>query len=100
MEGDRSKVMADANRVAMRLKLMGHPERLMMLCRMAEGNVSAGELVTISGLSQSAASQHLALMRAEGIVSTAVQRQSRVYSLTDPIVRKVINALCEECNNE
>lgn len=100
MEGDRSKVMADANRVAMRLKLMGHPERLMMLCRMAEGNVSAGELVTISGLSQSAASQHLALMRAEGIVSTAVQRQSRVYSLTDPIVHKVINALCEECNNE
>lgn len=100
MNGDRSKVMADANHVATRLKLMGHPERLMMLCRMAEGEVSAGELVAISGLSQSAASQHLALMRAEGIVSTAVQRQSRVYSLTDPIVRAVIAALCEVCRED
>lgn len=97
MDGDRNKIMANANRVAARLKLMGHPERLMMLCRMAEGEVSAGELVTLSGLSQSAASQHLALMRDEGIVSTEARRQSRVYRLTDPTVRAVINALCEVC---
>lgn len=97
MDGERSKVVADANRVAARLKLMGHPERLMMLCRMAEGEASAGELVALSGLSQSAASQHLALMRDEGIVSTEARRQSRVYRLVDPTVRAVINALCEVC---
>lgn len=99
MDGDHRKIMANADRVATRLKLLGHPERLMMLCRMAEGEVSAGELVALSGLSQSAASQHLALMRDEGIVSTETRRQSRVYSLVDPTIRAVINALCEVCSD-
>ena len=97
MAGERGKVVADASRVAARLTLMGHPERLIMLCRMAEGEASAGELVELSGLSQSAASQHLALMRDEGIVSTEARRQSRVYNLVDPTVCAVINALCEVC---
>jgi len=96
---DLAELKANATSMAARLKLISHAERLMMLCRMAEGEVSAGELVALSGLSQSAASQHLALMRDEGIVSTETRRQSRVYSLVDPTIRAVINALCEVCSD-
>jgi len=94
---DRSELKANAAIMAGRLKLMSHPERLLMLCRMDEGEVSVSELVELSGLSQSSVSQHLAMLREEGIVSIRGEAQTRFYSLKDPIVRGVIHALCELC---
>lgn len=80
-----------------RLKLMSHPERLLMLCRMDEGEVSVNELVSLTGLSQSSVSQHLAMLREEEVVNVRGEAQMRYYSLRDPIVRGVIHALCEMC---
>ena len=94
---DLSELKANAAIMAGRLKLMSHPERLLMLCRMDEGEVSVTELVELSGLSQSAVSQHLAMLREEGVVSIRGEAQTRFYSLTDPIVRGVIHALCALC---
>ncbi|MBF5092645.1 MULTISPECIES: helix-turn-helix transcriptional regulator [unclassified Novosphingobium] len=94
---DRSDLKSNANAMAARLKLMSHPERLLMLCRMDEGEVSVNELVDLSGLSQSSVSQHLALLRDEGAVSTRGAAQTRFYSLRDPVVRGIIHALCELC---
>ena len=94
---DLSELKANAAIMAGRLKLMSHPERLLMLCRMDEGEVSVTELVELSGLSQSSVSQHLAMLREEGVVSIRGEAQTRFYSLTDPIVRGVIHALCELC---
>ncbi|WP_068077296.1 ArsR/SmtB family transcription factor [Novosphingobium lentum] len=95
---DLSELKANAAIMAGRLKLMSHPERLLMLCRMDEGEVSVTELVELSGLSQSSVSQHLAMLREEGVVSIRGEAQTRFYSLTDPIVRGVIHALCELCS--
>jgi DNA-binding transcriptional ArsR family regulator len=95
---DRSELKANAIMMAGRLKLMSHPERLLMLCRMDEGEASVSELVDLSGLSQSSVSQHLAMLRAEDLVSIRGEAQTRYYSLKDPIVRGVIHALCELCN--
>ena len=77
---------------------MSHPERLLMLCRMDEGEASVTELVELAGLSQSSVSQHLAMLREEGVVSIRGEAQTRYYSLKDPIVRGVIHALCELCS--
>lgn len=88
----------NAARMAGRLKLMSHPERLLMLCRMDEGEVSVTELISLSGLSQSAVSQHLAMLREEEVVNVRVHAQTRFYSLSDPIVRGVIHALCALCD--
>ncbi|MBC2662257.1 winged helix-turn-helix transcriptional regulator [Novosphingobium flavum] len=88
---------ANATRMAGRLRLMSHPERLLMLCRMDEGEVSVTELVALTGLSQSAVSQHLAMLRDEGVVSIRGEAQTRFYSLADPIVRGTIHALCDLC---
>lgn len=95
---DLSELKANAAIMAGRLKLMSHPERLLMLCRMDEGEVSVTELVELSGLSQSSVSQHLAMLREDGVVSIRGEAQTRFYSLTDPIVRGVIHALCELCS--
>lgn len=94
---DLTELKANAAIMAGRLKLMSHPERLLMLCRMDEGEASVTELVELSGLSQSSVSQHLALLREEDVVSIRGEAQTRFYSLKDPIVRGVIHALCELC---
>lgn len=94
---DLSELKSNAAMMSGKLKLMSHPERLLMLCRMDEGEVSVTELVNLTGLSQSSASQHLALLREEGVVVTRSEAQTRFYRLADPIVRGVIHTLCELC---
>lgn len=94
---DLSELKANSTKMAARLKLMSHPERLLMLCRMDEGEVSVTELVALTGLSQSSVSQHLGLLREEGAVSIRGEAQTRYYSLADPVVRGVIHTLCELC---
>ena len=96
---DLSLLKLNTSAIAGRLRLMGHPERLLMLCRLDEGEVAVGELVNLSGLSQSSVSQHLAMLREEGIVSIRGEAQTRYYSLTDPTIRAIIRALCEVCDN-
>ncbi|MBC2666521.1 helix-turn-helix transcriptional regulator [Novosphingobium flavum] len=95
---DLSELKANATAMSSRLKLMSHPERLLMLCRMDEGEVSVNELVSLTGLSQSSVSQHLALLRAEGAVAIRGEAQTRYYSLSDATVRGIIHALCELCD--
>ncbi len=95
---DLSELKANAQAMASRLKLLSHPERLLMLCRMDEGECSVTELVMLTGLSQSAVSQHLAMLREEGVVATRGEAQTRYYSLLDPTVRAIIHALCEICD--
>ena len=95
---DLSELKDNASAMAQRLKIMSHAERLLMLCRMDEGEASVNELVELSGLSQSAVSQHLALLREAQVVSTRSEAQTRYYSLKDPQVRAIIPALCEICD--
>jgi DNA-binding transcriptional ArsR family regulator len=88
----------NARMMAGRMRTLSHPERLLMLCRMDEGEVSVTELIELSGLSQSAVSQHLARLRDEGVVNTRVAAQVRFYSLKDEFIRDIIHALCEICD--
>jgi ArsR family transcriptional regulator, virulence genes transcriptional regulator len=46
-------------------------------------------------LTQSALSQHLAKMRAEGLVATRREAQTIYYRLSDPIAERLIGVLCE-----
>jgi DNA-binding transcriptional ArsR family regulator len=85
--------------MAARLKMMSHPERLLMRCRMDEAEVPVNELVELSGLSQSAVSQHLAIMREEEVVGPRGEAQTRFYSLKDPVVRDSIHVLGEICDS-
>lgn len=94
-----SDLKANSISMAGRLKMMSHPERLLMLCRLDEGEASVSELVALAGLSQSSVSQHLAMLREEGVVSIRGEAQTRYYSLKDPMVRSIIRALCDLCGD-
>jgi DNA-binding transcriptional ArsR family regulator len=79
--GALRELQRNARRVASLLKAMSNPARLVILCQIAEGERSVGELGRIVGLSQSAISQHLAVLRGEAVVSSRRVRQTVLYSL-------------------
>jgi ArsR family transcriptional regulator, virulence genes transcriptional regulator len=75
------------------LKAIANDCRLMILCELLKGESSVGELAPVVGLSQSALSQHLARLRRHRLVKTRRQSQTIYYSLADPGVAAVIDAL-------
>lgn len=81
---------ADASRL---LKALANEKRLMLLCLLFEGEHSVGELNARVALSQSALSQHLAVLREDGLVNTRRDAQVIYYSLADGPAQRVIATL-------
>ena len=77
------------------LKLLASEQRLLLLCRLLEGEASVGDLAEHARLAQSAASQHLAKMRAEGLVATRRDAQTIYYRLDDVAAVEVLGVLRE-----
>lgn len=75
------------------MKALGNESRLMILCILAEGEHSVGELNDRVPLSQSALSQQLARLRKQGLVSTRRESQTIYYSLASGPADRVINLL-------
>jgi len=75
------------------MRALGHEGRLLVLCALCDNERPVGELAHLTGLSQSALSQHLAKLREAGFVATRRESQLVYYSLKDPSVRAVIEAL-------
>lgn len=75
------------------MKALGNESRLMILCMLADGERSVGDLNETIPLSQSALSQQLARLRDQGIVRTRRESQSVFYSLADGPADRVIQLL-------
>lgn len=75
------------------LKTLAHPQRLMLLCHLTTGPKSVGELVELSGASQSGVSQFLNRMRLEGLVRSEREGQSVLYEIADPKVEKILTTM-------
>lgn len=84
-----------ASRAAALLRVLGNEKRLMVLCQLADGELSVGALQARVNLSQSALSQHLALLRKHGIVATRRESQTIHYRIADPAALRVIQTLAE-----
>jgi ArsR family transcriptional regulator, virulence genes transcriptional regulator len=79
--------------VAVLLKQMSHPQRLLILCSLAEGEKSVGEIEEVCGASQSAVSQFLKLMRLEGLVEPRRDGKQIYYKIVDKRVLELIRSL-------
>ena len=77
------------------LKMLASEQRLILMCRLADGECSVGELAAHDGQAQTAASQHLAKLRAAGLVTTRREAQTIYYRLSDPDAARVIDLLCD-----
>jgi DNA-binding transcriptional ArsR family regulator len=86
---------AHAGEAAALMKALGNEARLMILCTLASGERSVGELNETVPLSQSALSQQLARLRKQGLVTTRRESQTIYYSLLPGPVGDVIRTLHE-----
>ncbi|WP_247712437.1 ArsR/SmtB family transcription factor [Qipengyuania xiapuensis] len=86
----------NAARATALLKSMANESRLLILCQLSQSEMSVGELAEVIPLSQSALSQHLSLLRREGLVKTRRSSQFVYYSLDSEDVQAVIGTLYEQ----
>jgi DNA-binding transcriptional ArsR family regulator len=82
-----------ADRVSDLLKALSNPVRLILACQLAEGEKSVSELQEFVGITQSAVSQHLSLLRQRKLVSARRDGQSVYYALASPDLIAIMKAL-------
>ena len=90
---DPEAMRAHAGDAARLLKALGNENRLMLLCLLVEGERSVGELNARLSLSQPALSQHLAVLREDGLVQTRREAQTIYYSLVEGPAQRIIDTL-------
>ncbi len=77
------------------LKLLANEQRLTVMCRLSGTEMSVSDLGQYVDLTQSALSQHLAKLRADGLVATRREAQTIYYRLSDPVAIRLIGVLCD-----
>lgn len=82
-----------ADEVAGLLKTLAHPARLMLACKLAEGEYGVGELETMLGIRQPTLSQQLGVLRDAGIVATRREAKQIFYRLSEEKAARLIAAL-------
>lgn len=83
-----------AAEVARLLKLVANEQRLLVLCRLRDGEASVGELVDLCELSQSSVSQHLARMREGGLLTSRREGTTIYYRLDNIDAEALMLFLC------
>jgi DNA-binding transcriptional ArsR family regulator len=94
-EMNLGELQSRALRATRLLKAMSNPVRLLVLCQLAEGEKSVSELERVADISQSALSQHLALLRSRGLVTSRRAAQTIYYSLAGREAPALLAALHE-----
>lgn len=76
------------------LRLLANENRLLILCQLAQrAEMSVSQLAGAVGLSQSALSQHLAKMRADGLLATRREAQTVFYRIADRNAERLLSLL-------
>ncbi len=88
-----SEMASRAAEVAGLLKTLAHPARLMLACKLAEGEYGVGELEAMLAIHQPTLSQQLGVLREAGIVATRREAKQMFYRLSEEKAARLIEAL-------
>lgn len=89
-----SEVMEQAaDQASELLKALSNRHRLLIICQLIDGERSVGELAEFLSLRDSTVSQHLALLRKDGLVSARRDGQTIFYSIASEPARAVLKTL-------
>jgi DNA-binding transcriptional ArsR family regulator len=94
-EIDLNQMAQSATRASALMKTLGHKDRLMILCHLAAGEKSVGQIAELLEIPQSPLSQHLSRMRKEGLVDTRREAQTIFYSLKSGEASRIVEVLYE-----
>jgi DNA-binding transcriptional ArsR family regulator len=85
----------DIERASRSLKAMSHPLRLKILCTLGEQEISVQDIVELVGTSQSNISQHLAILRDKGILTSRKDANRVYYRVGDGRTLRLIGMMRE-----
>ncbi len=95
--GDLASAAADA---AALLKTLANPDRLLLLCKLVEGECNVSSLETMSGIRQPTLSQQLGVLREEGIVETRRKGKFIFYRIASApalaVLRTLYDTFCRQ----
>lgn len=89
------QMQASAGRASHLLKSLSHPDRLMLLCQLTQGEHCVGELEEKIGLGQPSLSQQLGILRKDGLVNTRRDGKQIYYSVASDDALAILNVLYE-----
>ena len=90
---DIQQLRANADAAGQLLKALGNPDRLLLLCQLAQGERNVSELEALLGIQQPTLSQQLAVLRREGLVATRRDGKQIFYRISSPAALAVIETL-------
>src|SRR5581483_1020261 len=93
MKVDAEMMERAADQASELLKALSNRHRLLIICQLIDGERSVGELAELLNLRDSTVSQHLALLRKDGLVSARRDAQSIFYSIASEPAREVLKTL-------
>src|ERR1700687_4995271 len=93
MKIDSAVMELAADRASDLLKALSNRHRLLIICPVIDGEGSVGDLAEFLGLRDSTVSQHLALLRKDGLVSARRVAQTIYYSIASEPAREVLKTL-------
>ncbi len=93
MRIDPDHMAAAAEEASELLRSLGNRHRLLILCQLTGGERSVGELAAFLGLRDSTVSQHLSLLRRDGLVRARREGQTIWYSISSLPARRVLETL-------
>jgi DNA-binding transcriptional ArsR family regulator len=93
MKIDSEIMEAAADQASELLKALANRHRLLIICQLIDGERSVGDLAQLLNLRDSTVSQHLALLRKDGLVAARRDAQTIYYSIASPAAREVLKTL-------
>ena len=92
-EGEQT-MEEQARQLAELLKVLANENRLMILCTLMEEPMSVGKIAErVTGITPPALSQHLAMLKAAGILTSEKRGQTITYSIQDHRIEEVMYVL-------
>ncbi|MFZ4692657.1 MAG: ArsR/SmtB family transcription factor [Burkholderiaceae bacterium] len=85
-----------ANNACALMRVMSNPDRLMLLCQLAQGERRVGELEELLDIQQPTLSQQLAVLREEALVETRREGKQIYYRVTSQAALAVIHILYQQ----
>lgn len=97
---DLTAMQAAATNVCALLKVLANPDRLLLMCRLSEGELSVGELEDQLGIRQPTLSQQLGVLRDNDLVAPRREGKNIFYSVASTQALAIMTVLYEQfCAN-
>lgn len=90
---DPALMRVAASKASGLLKVLGNPDRLLLLCQLTQGPLCVGELEELVGIQQPTLSQQLGVLREEALVATRREGKQVFYSIASAEAMAVMQVL-------